>query len=70
MKYSYIDKLTESEVPKDPLISPMYASSEILRQLPPMRFLVILSHFYPKLKYFHILISKNAFYTEEVIKTF
>ncbi|VDD95568.1 unnamed protein product [Enterobius vermicularis] len=39
MKYSYIDKLTESEVPKDPLISPMYASSEILRQLPPMRFL-------------------------------
>uniref|UniRef100_A0A0N5B1D1 Hormone-sensitive lipase n=1 Tax=Syphacia muris TaxID=451379 RepID=A0A0N5B1D1_9BILA len=39
IKSSYIDKLTRNEVPKDPLISPMYASSAILKQLPPLRFL-------------------------------
>ncbi len=33
---SNLDKLTKSRVPRDPLISPMYASDEMLRQLPPM----------------------------------
>lgn len=36
----FISKLAKQKVPKDPLISPLYASPEALRQLPPVWFVV------------------------------
>ncbi|VDM43655.1 unnamed protein product [Toxocara canis] len=36
---SYIEKLLKREIPRDALISPIYASSDQLRQLPPMWFI-------------------------------
>ncbi|KAK6032520.1 hormone-sensitive lipase [Ostertagia ostertagi] len=38
-----LDLLSKSSVPRDPLISPMYATDEVIRQLPPVYFVVIIS---------------------------
>ncbi|GMT36308.1 hypothetical protein PFISCL1PPCAC_27605, partial [Pristionchus fissidentatus] len=34
-KKNVLEELSSSDVPRDPLISPMYATDEMLRQLPP-----------------------------------
>ncbi|RCN30304.1 hormone-sensitive lipase [Ancylostoma caninum] len=39
-KSHILDLLNKSVVPRDPLISPMYASDDVIRQLPPVYFVV------------------------------
>lgn len=39
-KKNVLEELSASDVPRDPLISPMYATDEMLRQLPPT-FLIV-----------------------------
>lgn len=47
-KRNVLEELAASDVPRDPLISPMYATDEMLRQLPPtfliVSFLILPSH--------------------------